>query len=119
MGGRGGGSPSQRGRDTAPATVSQAPAAPSAQRGVGLGDVMRAYEAVARPGDWASLADVRDRMGGTRAEQDALLRILSRSQQVLLVPDSNQKTLTPRQREASMSLGNQDQHLIMVTPQAS
>ena len=46
-----------------------------------------------------------------RVEVDAALRRMNRMPDVNLVPESNQKTLTPRDREAAVTIGDQDKHL--------
>jgi hypothetical protein len=39
---------------------------------------------------------------------------LSRAPDVDIVPESNQKVLTPDERAAAVSIGNQDMHLISI-----
>jgi phage portal protein BeeE len=73
----------------------------------------------ARPGDtqWAGLADLRDELGESvnRHELDEALRRMSIGDPgTNLVPESNQKTLRPEDREAAVSQGNQAKHLIAI-----
>ncbi|MFI6634301.1 hypothetical protein ACIBI7_35930 [Nonomuraea fuscirosea] len=79
----------------------------------------RVFDAYARtaqgPGRWAGLAELRALLGDMpRAEQDQALRDLERLPYVNVVPESNQKLLTPEDREAAVHIGGQDKHLIAV-----
>lgn len=67
-------------------------------------------------GGWVNLADLRDRLADdlSRDELDTHLVTLARVKGVQIVPESNQKTLTQRQRDASIMIGNQDRHLISI-----
>ena len=49
-----------------------------------------------------------------RAELDRALLMLSRSADAAIAPESNQKTLTPADRAASIRIGGQDKHLLAI-----
>lgn len=69
----------------------------------------------ARPGDYVMLEDLRRALPGvTPGEVDAALLELDREPDIHLVPESNQKVLTPGQRAAAFRIGNQDMHLLAV-----
>jgi hypothetical protein len=103
-----------------PSRVGQeAPATP--QRKVDVENAIRqAYRSSGRsPSGWASLADVRDQLGSgySRQEVDDALARMSRQQgadRIVLTPEANQKTLTPRTRSAAVILGNQDKHAVLI-----
>jgi hypothetical protein len=67
------------------------------------------------PGDWVRLTEVRHRLSDVpRGELDAeLLRLLD-ADEVNIAPESDQKSLTPEDRAAALSIGGKDKHLIMV-----
>lgn len=67
-----------------------------------------------RRGDWVSLTDLRDQCGGYRDLVDEALRQLGRTRGVSIVPESNQKALTPADRKAAIEIGNQHKHLIAI-----
>lgn len=80
-------------------------------------DVRDAYaRLVRRPGtDFASITDLRRALGDLpRQDVDAALKRLIRQRGVLIVPESNQKTLTPADREAAVAIGDQPKHLILI-----
>jgi excisionase family DNA binding protein len=67
------------------------------------------------PGTWVDLTTIRPWIQDLpRDEQDEALRRLERCPDVNLVPESNQKTLTPARREAAVEIGLQDKHLIWI-----
>jgi excisionase family DNA binding protein len=67
------------------------------------------------PGTWVDLTSIRLYVQDLpREEQDAALRRLERCPDVNLVPESNQKTLTPARRTAAVEIGFQDKHLIWI-----
>ena len=76
--------------------------------------IREAYAAlVAKAGDFVMLDELRDTLPGVaRPAVDAALVSMNLSADVHLIPESNQKVLTPRQREAAVSIGNQDRHLL-------
>jgi len=71
-----------------------------------------------RPGSMVSLADLRAEMPDVSREQldRTLIRMTAGRHGVQIVPESNQKTLRPVDRDAALSIGNQDRHLIMIEP---
>ncbi|GIF52638.1 hypothetical protein DFJ67_0047 [Asanoa ferruginea] len=89
----------------------------AAAAGADLAVLIRdAYTEIAlRPGEMVSLAALRPRLAGAaRPDVDAALVALSSAPDVRIIPESNQKTLSPAQREAAVSIGNQDRHLIAI-----
>lgn len=65
------------------------------------------------PGKWTSLTELRTHLANwTRQDVDTTLRLMERFEDVNLVPESNQKTLTPQDRAAAVNIGDQDKHLI-------
>jgi hypothetical protein len=80
-------------------------------------EIRNAYRRLApAPGGWVSLADLRPMLGGfNRAQVDrALVAMIEESTDVNLVPESNQKALTPAHREAAVRIGDQNKHLISI-----
>lgn len=71
-----------------------------------------------QPGDWVMLTDLRPDIGGHRDYVDAALQRMGRGnyhdKRVALIPESNQKTLRPCDRQAAVRLGNQDLHCISI-----
>ena len=79
--------------------------------------IRKAYtELVKADGDWVSLADVRDRLGGLgRAEFDReLLALVRRDRDVRLIPWDNQKALSDRERAAAVRYGGVEAHAIRI-----
>lgn len=62
--------------------------------------------------DFASLTDLRKRLGGTRQEQDRLLVQMARDRRIYLQPEENQKTLTEADRAAAVDLVGEPKHLV-------
>ncbi|MGW2222863.1 hypothetical protein ACWCSD_48385, partial [Nonomuraea sp. NPDC001684] len=74
-----------------------------------------AYQQMVEPGRWLSMEDLRANLPGVdRAELDATLLRMANERKIVLVPESNQKTLTEAQRAAAVQQGGQDKHLVMV-----
>jgi len=73
-----------------------------------------AYSTLARrPGDWVSIADLRDAVADVPADEvDVALRQLNRRSGVSLVPQANQKALNARLRAAAVIIGDQPKHSI-------
>lgn len=68
-----------------------------------------------RPGGWVSLLRLRQAVPGLpRPTVDAALINLYQQPGVSLIPEENQKVLTPADREAAVEIGNQDKHLIAI-----
>lgn len=78
--------------------------------------IRKAYDGLApKPGAYVMLEDLRDGLPNqARADVDAALRRLDKADDVHLIPESNQKVLTPGQRAAAVRIGNQDMHLLAV-----
>ncbi|HVV25052.1 MAG TPA: hypothetical protein VHF06_36815 [Pseudonocardiaceae bacterium] len=67
------------------------------------------------PRDWVGLAELRSMLGGAPTDEvDAVLKQLSRSKQIRLVPDSNRKALTAADHAAAIRIGGEDNHLISI-----
>ncbi|GAA4044567.1 hypothetical protein [Nonomuraea soli] len=79
------------------------------------GRVRAAYAALAaRPGEWVRLAVLREHLADLpRDAVDAALVQLNRADGIL-IPEGNQKTLTPGDRAAAIVIGNQDKHLLAI-----
>ncbi len=72
-------------------------------------------ELAAEPGAWVSLARLRPLLDGfARAEVDAALKGMIHLPEVSIVPENNQKVLTPEARAAAVTIGEQDKHLISI-----
>lgn len=76
--------------------------------------IMRAFNSLKQPGsDYVSLANLRDRLGGfSRSDVDGALRKLATSGRLGLLPEENQKALTPRQSKAALRYGDEDNHYV-------
>lgn len=64
--------------------------------------------------DFVSLADIRaewDTIGTGRAAVDQALTELHATRRIVLIPESNQKTLTDAQRAAALWLGGENRHV--------
>ncbi|MGW3353271.1 hypothetical protein ACWDA3_59140 [Nonomuraea rubra] len=103
--------------------LDDAPGSSHAGDAPGTGDarieaqIRAAYDLLARrPGAWVGLADVRELVDAPRDQVDDVLRRLERRPDVNMVPESNQKTLRPEDREAAINIGAQDKHLIWFDP---
>ncbi|WP_271219711.1 hypothetical protein [Streptosporangium carneum] len=72
-------------------------------------------ELAVEPGAWVSLARLRPLLGGfARAEVDSALKGMIHLPEVSIVPENNQKALTPEARAAAVVIGDQDKHLISI-----
>ncbi len=68
-----------------------------------------------RPGGWVGLAHLRAELADApRAEIDAALHTLYRTPGVSLIREENQKALTTVDRDAAVTIGGQDKHLIAI-----
>ncbi|MEU6737897.1 hypothetical protein [Streptosporangium sandarakinum] len=103
--------------DTVPGAVEEAASAghPSAEADV-TERIRAAYAELApEPGAWVGLARLRPLLGGfTQAEVDRALKGMIHLPEVSIVPENNQKTLTPEDRAAAVVIGDQDKHLISI-----
>lgn len=79
-------------------------------------EIRSAIEAMAPDGKWVTLKQVREGLAGRfdRTEVDNVLQKLNRSGDWHVVPESNQKTLTPRDWLAAVTIGGQDKHALRV-----
>jgi hypothetical protein len=102
----------------APVPDAPLPDRPTAESsGSGLETRIRAaYRQLAeRPGSVVSLARLRPLLGAAApADVDAVLRRMDRGQGVSIMPEENQKTLTSRDRAAAVTIGGQDNHLLVI-----
>ncbi|TCO55827.1 hypothetical protein [Actinocrispum wychmicini] len=72
-------------------------------------------ELASSPRDWVGLVDLRPKLADlSREAVDAVLKALSRSGQVHLVPEANRKTLARADHDAAIRLGGEDNHLISI-----
>ena len=72
-------------------------------------------ELAAELGEWVGLAPLRRRLADVpKARLDETLIRMERLPDVNLVPESNQKALTPEDREAAVITGDQDKHLLWI-----
>jgi hypothetical protein len=78
--------------------------------------VRRAYRSLASTaGSWVGLADIRDQLAGvSKREVDGVLRLMARMPGVQIEEETNQKALTPRDRNAAVNIGDRDQHVLAI-----
>jgi hypothetical protein len=78
--------------------------------------IRAAYAELApRQGSWVGLARLRPLLGDVpRGQVDEALTRMERLPDVNIVPESNQKTLTPGDREAGVIIGGQEKHLLWI-----
>ncbi|MGV9362533.1 hypothetical protein [Amycolatopsis sp. NPDC003731] len=69
-------------------------------------------ELVKEPRGWVGLVDLRPKLGAPAAEVDAVLKELSRTGKVHLVPEDNRKALKPADHEAAIRIGGEDNHFV-------
>ncbi|MEV6842469.1 hypothetical protein [Actinoplanes sp. NPDC051411] len=79
-------------------------------------EVRRTYRKLADPaGSWVGLADIRDHLRGIpRREVDGVLRLMSRMPGIRIEEETNQKSLSQRDREAAVTIGNRAQHVLSI-----
>lgn len=66
--------------------------------------------------DWVGLVDLRPMLGNVATKDvDKVLRDLSRTGRVSLVPESNRKALGVADHEAAIRIGGEDNHLISIS----
>lgn len=65
-------------------------------------------------GRWMTLETLRAKFGRsiTRASLDAAILDLVATHSLRMIPESNQKTLTPAHRAAAIRIGGKDHHLL-------
>ena len=75
----------------------------------------KAYESLARhPNDLVRISDLRKQMGGTREQQDAALLRLGRMRDGSVMPNENQKSLTPEEHAAATVIAGREHHLVKI-----
>jgi len=78
--------------------------------------VRSVYEKLApAPGEWVGLADLRDELTGVdRGLVDDTLRQMADHNGVRIIPVANSKSLTRRDREASLAIGDEANHMMSI-----
>lgn len=78
--------------------------------------VRAAYlELAGRPGTYVGLAELRELLPDLpRGAVDQTLRAMNRLEDVNIVPESNQKALRPQDREAAVTIGDQEKHVLWI-----
>ena len=77
--------------------------------------VRAAYARLApRPGGWVRLAELRAALEDPRGDVDTALTALSRAPGVSVIPEEDQKKLTPDDRAAAVMIGDRPKHLIAI-----
>jgi hypothetical protein len=78
--------------------------------------IRKVYGSLApHPGAWLKHTDVRRELPDVPSEAlDEAFRLLSRAEDVEMMPESNQKTLTEEDRRNTVRVGGQDTHLIAI-----
>ncbi|MEA5367050.1 hypothetical protein VA596_46485 [Amycolatopsis sp., V23-08] len=71
-------------------------------------------ELVKEPRGWVGLVDLRPKLGAPAGEVDRVLKELSRTGQIHLVPEDNRKALTAADHEAAIRIGGEDNHLLSI-----
>ncbi|MGI5186014.1 hypothetical protein ACQEVZ_58180 [Dactylosporangium sp. CA-152071] len=67
------------------------------------------------PGEWVSLADIRDSLSGVeRSTLDATLRVMARQRDVRIIPMANVKALDDRERAAALHIGDEPNHVLSI-----
>jgi hypothetical protein len=74
------------------------------------------YESLAsHPGAWVQHTAVRRKLADVpEADLDEAFNLISRADDVEMMPESNQKTLTDEDRRNAVRVGGQDTHLIAI-----
>ncbi|WP_370025802.1 hypothetical protein [Planotetraspora sp. GP83] len=68
-----------------------------------------------KPGAWVSLTELRPLLGGaTRTEVDHELSRMNHMPDVNIVPESNQKDLSAKDRDAAVVIGDQQKHHLSI-----
>jgi hypothetical protein len=77
--------------------------------------VTAAYRAVAAPGEFVRLTELRERLADVpRPGLDAALATMFAAQRVNLIPQSNQQALTAADRESALRIAGEHRHLISI-----
>lgn len=78
--------------------------------------IRKVYDSLApHPGAWLKHTHVRRKLGDVPSEAlDEAFRLLSRAEDVEMMPESNQKTLNDEDHRNAVRVGGQDTHLIAI-----
>lgn len=77
---------------------------------IAKGRIAEAYLGLAgRAGEYVRIRELRERLAGLQG-LDAILIRMYREQEINLVPQSNQRALTPADRAAAVRCGGEDKH---------
>ncbi|WP_238006111.1 hypothetical protein KZZ52_51785 [Dactylosporangium sp. AC04546] len=78
--------------------------------------IREAYKSLApRPGAWVKHTDVRRKLSDVPSDAlDEAFSMLSRANDVEMMPESNQKTLSAEDRRYAVRVGGQDTHLMAI-----
>ncbi|WP_440071287.1 hypothetical protein [Streptosporangium sp. OZ121] len=101
----------------APAVSSNDPAPSSATPTPDVEERIRAAyrELTTKPGAWVSLTKLRPLLGEvTRARVDETLVRMNRMPDVNIVPEADQKKLSKEDRDAAVTIGEQEKHLLWI-----
>ncbi|CAN3127210.1 hypothetical protein ACNUDN_04825 [Mycobacterium sp. smrl_JER01] len=84
--------------------------------GGGVEDLIRSayHRLTPRPGGWVPLARLRTALDLPRTDVDAALVALHRTPGVSVIPQEDQKMLTPEDRAAAVLIADQPNHLIAI-----
>lgn len=72
------------------------------------------HRLTARPGGWVRLVELRTELDDARSDVDAALVALHRTPGVSVIPEEDQKKLTPEDRAAAVVIGDRPKHLIAI-----
>lgn len=80
-------------------------------------EIIRAYKVIraqrgSASGEWVTIADVADLVDLSKEQMREGCRHLNRQTGWNVIPQSNQKVLTQRERAAAVHIGGQDKHVI-------
>ncbi|MFI5845629.1 hypothetical protein ACIA8K_38585 [Catenuloplanes sp. NPDC051500] len=78
--------------------------------------IRQVYRKAADPaGSWVGLADIRDELVDVPTRDiDGVLRLMARMPGVRIEEETNQKALTRRDRDAAVTIGDRDQHVLAI-----
>lgn len=78
--------------------------------------IRKVYDSLApHPGAWLKHTDIRRKLGDVPSEAlDVAFLMLSQAEDVEMMPESNQKTLSDEDRRDAVWVGGQDTHLIAI-----
>lgn len=76
--------------------------------------IRQAYKKLAITSEWVPLRNLRAALNLDRDDVDQALTAMQAKAEALLIPEENQKTLTPADRDAAIYFGGQARHLILI-----